>query len=173
MFFKIEKGCKLFDDFMNIINKILSVDEVALDLVKEFNGTELNGYIPVRSPFQIGGGVRAVVFDVNPGKDWKLLNKKKWNNIYCPNTRTTNGKNIQKRFDDLPYIKSDEINFLLKIVKDSNIGHPGWNIFDNVILIETHDYVNYDWYTPVDGMVEITTKEYKQIEETNGVLETN
>lgn len=169
MKFKILKGTELYQRFLDFFEKVKIVNKQTRDLVKELtkkSGHEDLEYASFRG-FAIYGGISAISFKDNPGKGWK---KHKRTDITCyqPDSRTKEGKALQKRFDDLPTINAFELNDVI-FLKDKDGGRM-WGNFGfkdflkkGFILIDMPESVTYDWYKPHQDLIEITEKEYYEL----------
>ena len=153
MFFKVEKGVALWDNLEALMNKIISVRDQAKELVNELGFTEYGS-----AHFVVAGGISFVYSPDRKPDGYRSIGKS-WQQFYFP--KAVN-KDICKKIADLPVIKyneyNDVINFKDQFVGLTHIMSYGLKKVGDIFLIDVSDQAKY---TPVEGMVEILSSEYK------------
>ena len=162
MKFKVKKGTKLFKELKELQKRMIFCNKEAFALAEKHGFSQircLDGYEA------LAGGITSFYADKKPeGFAWTYGSKAP--NDFFPK-KTNANKPLLKAIKELPYVKIDDLNKLikydgLKMRTNNHISfHPG-------ISFRNKDYVLFDVsectrYKPVEDMIEITVSEYKQL----------
>ncbi len=112
----------------------------------------------------LAGRLEGIRFAEKPD-GWKLVHRYMAHNMYYPKALKQN-KNILVRICKIPVVKRSELNELVgfksQVVGMTFIQSVGVVWGTDYHLITVHDEVEF---TIIDGMVEITTSEFKRLKE--------
>lgn len=175
MFYKVEKGCDLYDSLQQLLARMKEVREEAKKFTEEIPNS-ISTYIPQRG---LAGGVMHVGFskEEDVPTDW-IIKHREGGNVYAtPRGRRNSVKEIRLKMEALPVLSDNELNELvdydpwLTVDTTSSIWwKPGYVFKDDMVLLTVSEEQVDAGYKPVEGMVEITksefdtyTKEEKQV----------
>ena len=160
MFFKLEKGCDLFDKLTKIHSRMVTAHQAAHDII-----VELGAESWTKSPCTLAGGISGVVFD-NPPPNWKKV----WGGkAYYPYKNRSAVADIRKRFQDLPLVKNEDLNDILNFTSGVYgkyfLDRPGPVVWgEDVILYAISDkYVDQVGYEAPENVIEITKTEFDKL----------
>jgi hypothetical protein len=167
MKYKILAGCKLYDQLDQLRQRLNQVQNEASYLATKLEAKE---WVPKYGPFILGGGISGLRFSTPPGPNWKRAHTKHFRDTYMPHPTKKVMQIIRQSIDELPTVSAAELNDLLNFDSDNTypgsggqtmtMFHPAIKWMDDIILIGINEALVY---TPVDGMIEITATEYKEL----------
>lgn len=159
MYFKIEKGYKVFD----AVNKCFENRRETLKAYKNFAKKYGAGCTYHDGLGEISFG--EFVFDETPDlRIFKEDPEYKYIGYCTPNKRYKAGKELAKRVSELPRWDKKTISDAIKLYPENWINKfcagIGFKITDEFILLDLNAKQSY---VPVEGMVEIVESEFKRL----------
>ena len=163
MYYKItDKNSEAYKRFMVYREKMDSIIDNNVDKIKQIIPFEFKEVVHQDSIFAIDGTMYGAFKPLDPTKITKdMVEDKEFPGFYKPNRRTKIGKAIQKAIDELPHMIYEDNNEAFGYHPEHRwcvIGHQSCG---DIILFKIPD--NLKGYTPLEGSIEITSVEYKQI----------
>jgi len=168
MKYKILKGTKLFDQFIELKKKMVTAKKAAKELVKEVAPVDTEWYAPHES---IAGGVDAFIIPGGKPDGWVNAYIPHEKDVYRPK-KTLANKELLDKIANLPVVSTSDFNSIIKYDwrktgAKKQLGRritsysPGFDIRANYVLIDVSEHAPN--YKPVPDMIEITVSEYNKL----------
>lgn len=160
MHFKIEEGCELYDEFIELKKEMIRCHNASIEFIKENIGDD-HPFVPdyVKG---LAGGIIAVQFDEKP-EGWVKWKNDHHENMYKPHRTNKHIAELREAIENLPVVEKSKVNELLGLEEEYGnkvLFHPAFGYRDGVVFVSLPDYITPDMYKPKEGMVEITHSEY-------------
>lgn len=171
MYFKVEKGCDLFDRLWEIQTKMRDVTEKASEFVKSLDVDGVDHDEWYARPFVLSGGVAGIIVEGSAPEGWVPMNSHTKNG-YRPHRTKKSQSTIRNSMKNLPVVDYKELNEVL----DFESGIFGRRLFDapspvywgkEFVLFGISDrYLDEGGtYEHPDNAQEITRTEFEQLKE--------
>jgi len=163
MRFKVIQESTTFKKLRELETKISEVKKQANKLCKKLGGKSI-----ATTGRNAAGGIDAIEFLKNPGKDkWNPVGEK-YSNLYAPKAANTE---IIKQFSELPVVKFEELNSIVGFTPEyiginGSMAHVkciGVMFCEKEILIKSEENSKFK---PSKDLIEILESEYIQIAKT-------
>jgi hypothetical protein len=154
MYFKVKNTTKLFGQLKVIQTRIIKANAAASALAKELGNED---YYRKGYPY-IGGGISAFESKTRPSGWASMAAKFGQPNLYMPK-KHSKGKALWDKIEALPLVKNEEVYEIIGYPNGLMVT-PGIRFGNEVFLIQIDDTIAY---TPVKGMTEILSSEFKKL----------
>ena len=114
MYYKVEQGCELFDKLKELESKMEDCFDTSVELLEDIFGDESDDMNFVPDFTKLAGGIIAVQLDKRR-KGWEkhLAPWAEGNNLYKPNERMKEMKEVIERIESLPTVSESELNEII------------------------------------------------------------
>jgi hypothetical protein len=172
MYYKVERGCDLFDELKQVQNEVDTVEKAAHDFVMKItDGKEDAKWFGKRG--KRAGGIAAISFKKGWQPEGWVVENKCYPNFYRPHARNKAMATVRNEIESLPVVEYDRINKIFRIDRSKlpYVGPLGMRWFsgpgitwkDDIILLKfVEQWLVKNHLPKIEGLQSVTFEEYTE-----------